>query len=49
MLLNCGIGEDSRESLGQQGDQTIQSLKIKVLRTIKKAECQRIDDFELWY
>ena len=22
MLLNRGIGEDSRESLGQQGDQT---------------------------
>ena len=25
MLLNCGVGEDSRESLGQQGDQTSQS------------------------
>ena len=25
MLLNCGAGEDSQESLGQQGDQTIQS------------------------
>ena len=25
MLLNCGAGEDSRESLGQQGDQTSQS------------------------
>ena len=23
MLLNCGAGEDSRESLGQQGDQSI--------------------------
>ena len=22
MLLNCGVGEDSSESLGQQGDQT---------------------------
>ena len=22
MLLNCGAGEDSLESLGQQGDQT---------------------------
>ena len=21
-ILNCGVGEDSRESLGQQGDQT---------------------------
>ena len=25
MLLNCGVGEDSRESLGQQGDPTSQS------------------------
>ena len=24
-LLNCGVGEDSGESLGQQGDQTSQS------------------------
>ena len=25
MLLNCGAGEDSRESLGEQGDQNNQS------------------------
>ena len=25
MLLHCGVGEDSWESLGMQGDQTIQS------------------------
>ena len=25
MLLNCGVGEDSRESLGLQGDQTSSS------------------------
>ena len=25
MLLNCGAGEDSREFLGQQGDQFSQS------------------------
>ena len=25
MLLNCDVEEDSRESLGQQGDQTGQS------------------------
>ena len=25
MLLNCGAGEDSQESFGQQGDQTSQS------------------------
>ena len=24
-LLNCGVGEDSKESLGLQGDQTCQS------------------------
>ena len=23
MLLNCGVGEDSRESLGLQGDPTV--------------------------
>ena len=28
MLLNCGAGEDSWESLGQQGDQTSHSLEI---------------------
>ena len=28
MLLNCGVGEDSRESLGLQGDQTSQSYEI---------------------
>ena len=27
MLLNCGVGEDSLESLGQQGEQISQSLK----------------------
>ena len=25
ILLNCGVGENSRESLGLQGDQTSQS------------------------
>ena len=27
MLLNCGAGEDSRESFGWEGDQTSQILK----------------------
>ena len=27
MLVNCGVGEDSCECLGLQGDQTSQSLK----------------------
>ena len=31
MLLNCGVGEDSWESLGLQGDQTSQSWKKSVL------------------
>ena len=30
MLLNCGVGEDSWESLGQQGDQT----RISILKEI---------------
>ena len=31
MLLNCGVGEDSWESLGQQGDPTRQSLSKSIL------------------
>ena len=31
MLLNCGVGEDSWESLGQQGDSTSQSWRTSVL------------------
>ena len=31
MLLNCGVGEDSWESLEQQGDQTSQSYKKSTL------------------
>ena len=31
MLLNCGVGEDSFESLGLQGDPTSQSKKKSVL------------------
>ena len=31
MILNCGIGEDSWESLGLQGDQTSQSSRKSVL------------------
>ena len=30
MLSNCGAGEDSRESLGQQGDQISQSRRTGV-------------------
>jgi len=31
MLLNCGVGEDSQESLGLQGDQTSQSQRKSIL------------------
>ena len=31
MLLNCGAGEDSWEFLGQQGDQTSQSVGCKIM------------------
>ena len=31
MLLNCGVGEDSWESLGLQGDTTSPSLRMSVL------------------
>ena len=31
MLLNCGVGEDSRESLGLQGDPTSPSKRKSVL------------------
>ena len=39
MLLNCGIGEDSWESLGQQGDQTSQSYRKSALSTHWKDWC----------
>ena len=44
MLLNCGVGEDSLESLEQQGDQTSQSYRKPTLnnhgKTDAKAEAQ---------
>ena len=44
MLLNCGVGEDSLESLGLQGDQTNQKKKTKtknktVLNVYRKDWC----------
>ena len=38
MLLNCGVGEGSRESLGLQGDPTSQSSKVFIKRTNAEAE-----------
>ena len=39
MLLNCGAGKDSWESLGQQGDQTSQSWRKSVLNIHWKDWC----------
>ena len=39
MLLNCGVGEDSWESLGLQGDQTSQSQRKSVLNIHWKDWC----------
>ena len=39
MLLNCGIGEDSWESLGSQGDPTSPSWRRSVLNTQWKDWC----------
>ena len=39
MLLNCGVGEDSWESLGLQGDPTSQSLRKSVLNIRWKDWC----------
>ena len=39
MLLNCGVGEDSWESLGLQGDQTSQSWRRSVLSVHWKDWC----------
>ena len=39
MVLNCGVGEDSWESLGQQGDPTSPSYKKSVLNVHWKDWC----------
>ena len=39
MLLNCGVGEDSWEALGLQGDQTGQSWRKSVLNIHWKDWC----------
>ena len=41
MLLNCGVGEDSWESLGLQGDPTSPSWRRSVLRIHWKDWCWR--------
>ena len=39
MVLNCGVGEDSWESLGLQGDQISQFYRKSVLNTYWKHWC----------
>ena len=39
MLLSCGVGEDSQESLGQQGDTTSPSWRKSVLNIYWKDWC----------
>ena len=39
MLFNCGAGEDSWESLWEQGDQTSQSYRKSTLNTLLKDWC----------
>ena len=40
MLLNCGVGEDSWESLGWQGDQISQSKKKSTLKIHQKNDAE---------
>ena len=35
MLLNCGVGEDSGESLGLQGDQSSELKEISPANSLK--------------
>ena len=47
MLLNCGVGEDSWESFGLQGDQTSQSYGKSVLN-IHWKDCAEAETPILW-
>ena len=51
MLLNCGVGEDSSESLGLQGDPTSPEYSLEGLRLKPKLHyfghlMQRTNSFE---
>ena len=39
MFLNCGVGEDSWESLGRQGDQISPSYRKSILNSLWKDWC----------
>ena len=49
MLLNCGIGKDSWESLGLQGDPTSQSQKKKFLNIHWKDWCWSWNSNSTWW
>ena len=49
MLLNCGVGEDTWESLGQQGDQASQSKRKSTLNIHWKDCCWRSNTLATWY
>ena len=48
MLLNCGIGEDSWESLGLQGDHTSQSYRKSILNNYWKDWCWSSNTLATW-
>ena len=48
MLLNCGTGEDSWESLGQEGNQTSQSRRKSTLNIHWKAWCWSSNILATW-
>ena len=50
MLLNCGIGENSWESLGLQGNQTSQSKRKSILNIHWKDWCLKLQyfDYLMW-
>ena len=48
MLLNCGVGEDSWESLGLQGDPTSQSSRKLVLNIHWKYWCWSCNTLATW-
>ena len=48
MLSNCGAGEDSWESLGQQGDQTSQSYRKSTLNLHWKDWCWSSNTLATW-
>ena len=49
MLLNCGVGDDSWESLGLQGDQSSQSSRKSVLNIHWKDWCWSSHVLATWY